>query len=187
MATDARQIDHNQVPAVPGAMGHVLTTGEFQCTRMDRHGVPILHQCGSIMNNTARSIKSHIHKLHRKDGAYNKAQASYAKSHDHAVLVCDRPLLDGTGWCTVERNGLHSLVEHARKDHQLKGSSESLTTPWGELTDAQRNYYLVRVDLEVRCRDRKGTYTPEDAALREQFKREQIPRTPRPVALHNSS
>ncbi|KAI0446321.1 hypothetical protein F4803DRAFT_547315 [Xylaria telfairii] len=169
------QADRTVAPAVAGVVGHVLTNGQFQCTRMDRRGNPPNQVCGSIMNNKANNIKSHLNKLHNSESNYATSQASHAKARGHAQLTCDRPRLDGEGWCTISRWGRHSLVAHAHGEHRFKGSSQSLSTPWEDLTDRQRAYYQERVDLEKRRKENGGVYTPVDEALNKRFEKEKFP------------
>ncbi|KAI1192877.1 hypothetical protein F5X97DRAFT_62136 [Nemania serpens] len=175
MATEATQIDYSQPPAVQDALGHVLTNGKFQCTRMDRHGAVTGHACGRVMKNKKGSIDSHFNKLHNPRSKYAASQSSYAKAHGLSPLRCDRPRLDGKGWCNCERSGQHSLVAHARDAHKFRGNSASLSTPWLGLNDAQQAYYLERVDLEVRRQNNGGVYTPEDEALNKQLEMQKFP------------
>ncbi|KAI0467522.1 hypothetical protein F4859DRAFT_493614 [Xylaria cf. heliscus] len=153
----------------------IVANGQFQCTRMDRRGNAPNQVCGSTMNNKANSIKSHLNKLHNSESKYAASQASTAKAHGHAQLSCDRPRLDGNGWCTISRWGLHSLVAHAHGEHKFKGTSQSLSTPWKDLTDRQRAYYLERVDLERRRQQNGGVHTPADEALNKRFEEEKFP------------
>ncbi|KAI1124748.1 hypothetical protein F5Y10DRAFT_268815 [Nemania abortiva] len=175
MANANIQIDHTQTPAVDGAAGHVLTDGSFRCTRRDRHGAATTHDCGATMKNQRANINSHINKIHNPNSRYATSQASFSAAHGLGQLTCDRPKRDGTGWCTRTRAGLHSLVSHAREEHGFRGNSSSLTTPWQGLTNEQRAWYQVRVDLELRRQQNGGVYTPEDAALNNQFMLESFP------------
>jgi hypothetical protein len=150
-------------------------SGQFQCTLMDRHGVATNHFCGATMNNKAGSIKSHLNKLHNPASTYAMSQASFARSRGLEQLTCDRPLLNGTGWCLCTRSGQHSLVAHARESHRFRGKSASLSTAWKDLTDAQRAYYLERVDLEARRQQNGGVFTLEDEALNKRLQEEKFP------------
>ncbi|GAP91288.1 hypothetical protein SAMD00023353_5800160 [Rosellinia necatrix] len=171
----AIQVGHAQPPAVANATGQVLASGQFQCALMDRHGAATTQMCGATMNNTVGSIKSHLSKIHRPTSNYVRSQASHAKSHGQPPLVCDRPRLNGEGWCTNELYGKHSLVAHARKAHKFKGSSVSLSTPWKDLTVGQQMYYSVRVQLERRRLENGNVYTPEDEALNTRYEQEKFP------------
>ncbi|TGJ80603.1 hypothetical protein E0Z10_g8161 [Xylaria hypoxylon] len=169
------QVDHTQSPTLAGAVGHALTNGMFQCTRMDRHGKPTNTECGNTMKNEKHHIRSHLNKLHNPDSKYAKSQASFAKANELPQLRCDRPRLDGKGWCTRARSGQHSLVEHAHRDHEFRGKSDSLFTPWKDLSDKQRAYYLERIDLKKRYEQNGSVYNPEDETLRKRFEKEKFP------------
>ncbi|KAI8628451.1 hypothetical protein F5Y19DRAFT_476435 [Xylariaceae sp. FL1651] len=133
-----------QRPAVPTAQGVVLPNGLFRCTLVTTGG----SECGSTMQNTKPSIKSHICKLHNLDSAYHAGQAKA----DHP---CDRPKLNGEGMCPVVRGKYHSLIAHAHVDHEYQGNSLHLKKPWTELSDNQRNWYLRKSELkkkiELKC------------------------------------
>ncbi|KAI0503127.1 hypothetical protein F5B22DRAFT_564425 [Xylaria bambusicola] len=171
------QVDHSRVPALATAEGHVLTNGLFQCTATRApHGVSNASKtCGSTMENNKKNIRSHLNKLHTHDSSYAKSQAGFAKANHLEQFVCDRPRLDGSGWCTRTRWGQHSLVAHAREEHKFRGKSESLSTPWAALSDKQRTYYLERVELEKRRLQNDGVYTLADEELSKQFKEEKFP------------
>ncbi|KAI1166741.1 hypothetical protein F5B18DRAFT_30179 [Nemania serpens] len=175
MATNTIQIDPNQVPAVQNALGHVLITGQFQCTRMDRHGVATNYACNSVMNNKVGSIKSHLNKIHNPESKYAKSQASYAKDNNLEPLTCDRPRLDGKGWCFCKPSAGHTLVSHARHVHKFRGKSASLSKRWTDLNAMQQAYYIERVDLEVRRQLNGGFYTPWDEVLNERLEKEWFP------------
>ncbi len=150
----------------------------FQCTGTDRtrHDNSAANTaCGSIMENNKKNIRSHLNKLHKQDSTYTKSQASFAKAQHLKQLSCDRPRLDGQGWCTRSRWGQHSLVAHAREEHKFRGKSTSLSTPWEGLSDNQRAYYMERVNLEIRRQQNGGVYTPEDEALNKRFEEEKFP------------
>ncbi|KAI0105246.1 hypothetical protein GGR51DRAFT_560458 [Nemania sp. FL0031] len=175
MANGIPQMDYTQSPAVDGAVGYVLANGQFQCALMTRHGVATNYVCGATLKNKAANIKSHLSKIHNPHSTYATSQAGFTKNHGLGELACDRPRLDGKGWCTITRAGQHSLVAHARESHRFQGKSASLTTPWVALTDAQRAYYQVRVDLEVRREQNGGVYTAEDEALNKRLQEGKFP------------
>ncbi|KAI0799260.1 hypothetical protein GGR55DRAFT_511758 [Xylaria sp. FL0064] len=161
-------VDTTRVPALAGAVGEVLTDGKFRCTLMDHRGNPTDTPCGSEIKNEKSNIRSHLNKLHNP-------QSTYRLSNGDETIPCDRPRLDGRGWCTSLLKNRNSLVGHARKYHKLKGNSDSVTTPWEKLRVKQRVYYFDRIYLETRRRRNGGVFTPADEALNEQLEQEEFP------------
>lgn len=160
-------VDHPKAAAVSDLEGRVLPNGLFQCTRKDRLNRPLYHECGAKMKNKIKNIRCHLSKLHNPN-------AQYAAAKDSPWL-CNRPLLNGPGFCDSRGVGLHALIAHARRTHKFRGKSASLSTPWEGLTDRQRTWYLERRDLEVRRRENNGNYTAEDEALSRRFQEEKFP------------
>ncbi|KAJ3572938.1 hypothetical protein NPX13_g4879 [Xylaria arbuscula] len=171
------QIDPSRAPALDGAEGHVLTNGMFRCTRTKSGpgNTATNIMCGSITKNEKKSIQCHINKKHTPNSAYANKGAARTVESGQPQFQCDRPRLDGSGWCDSKLTGHHSLVSHARKQHNFMGKSDSLTKSWEQLNGIQKSYYNRRIELEKRRIRNNGVYTLEDKELSERFDKEKFP------------
>jgi hypothetical protein len=134
---------------------------------MDRFGVPCDKVCGAIIKNGKEDIGSHENKFHR--------WSSYAqKQAVNTAHPCDRPLRNSQGWCTKTPGNQQSLVTHAHNEHDFRGDSRHLDTPWIHLTNSQHAWYETRIVFERR-RLPNGEFPEEDKARQKELKDERFP------------
>lgn len=153
-------------------LAFAVVQGQFRCGLHDANGIPTLQACHHLMDNDARVITSHVSKFHKRTSAYLSSQHS-------GPWHCGLPKIDGHGQqvvCTSQLQNWHSYVTHARRDgsHLFRGDSEFLKIPYNNLNPAQKNYYLVRAQLEQRRKTNGNQYTAADTTLKATLLREKF-------------